>query len=128
MTGGVLLANLNLLFWLSLLPFTTGWMGENHFSRDTVALYGANLLLSALSYYVLQGRIVAIHDKQAGFGSVIGRDLKGKGSLIAYILGIAAALAGAPMISFSILSAVAIMWLVPDRRMERVIATRTDHI
>ncbi len=124
-TGRVLLTNLNLLFWLSLLPFSTGWMGENHFSEMPVALYGLNLLLAAVSYYILQSAIVAAHGTQAWFRTALGRDLKGKGSIAAYVAGIAAALSGYPMFGFAILGAVAIMWLIPDRRMERVIASRT---
>lgn len=125
-TSPVLLANLNLLFWLSLLPFTTGWMGENHFARGPVALYGANLLAAALSYYILQGRIVAAHEDDRSFRIALGGDLKGKGSLLAYALGIAAALAGWPMAGFAILCAVALAWLAPDRRMEKVIAARGE--
>lgn len=123
-TSPVLMANLNLLFWLSLLPFTTGWMGENHFARGPVALYGANLLASAIAYYILQGRIVAAHADHPGFRAALGSDVKGKGSILAYALGIVTALAGWPMIGFAILCAVALAWLVPDRRMEQVIATR----
>ncbi|MCB1381074.1 MAG: DUF1211 domain-containing protein [Alphaproteobacteria bacterium] len=123
-TSPVLMANLNLLFWLSLLPFTTGWMGENHFAQGPVALYDANLLASALSYYILQGQIVAAHDQDQNFRTALGSDLKGKGSLLAYALGTAAALAGWSMVGFAIFCAVALVWLIPDRRMERVISAR----
>ena len=122
----VLMANLNLLFWLSLLPFTTGWMGENHFAQAPVALYGANLLASALSYYILQGQVVAAHGESAGFRLALGSDLKGKGSIVAYGVGISISLIGLPVLGFLILCAVALVWLVPDRRMETVIATDMD--
>ena len=124
-TSPVLMANLNLLFWLSLLPFTTGWMGENHFAQGPVTLYGANLLASALSYYILQGQIVSAHDQDQSFRAALGSDLKGKGSLLAYVLGTLAALAGWSMVGFAIFCAVALVWLIPDRRMEMVVSARS---
>ncbi|MFZ1815029.1 MAG: TMEM175 family protein [Rhizobiaceae bacterium] len=125
-TSPVLMANLNLLFWLSLLPFTTGWMGENHFAQEPVALYGANLLASALSYYILQGQVVAAHGKDTRFRLALGSDLKGKGSIIAYGVGIAISVMGLPLLGFSIFCAVALVWLVPDRRMETAMAASGD--
>lgn len=124
--GGVLMANLNLLFWLLLLPFTTGWMGENHFAEAPVALYGFNLLLSAIAYYILQGTVVSGNREHSLFRDALGRDLKGKGSLVAYIPGTLLALLGWPPLGFTVLVAVAVMWLVPDRRLERVIRQRSN--
>ncbi len=123
-TGGVLMANLNLLFWLSLLPFSTGWMGENHFAQAPVALYGLNLMLSAVAYYILQSVVTSAHRDHSLFREALGRDLKGKGSLVAYTLGTLLALLGYPLAGFGVLVAVALMWLVPDRRMEQVMDRR----
>lgn len=121
----VLMTNLNLLFWLSLLPFTTGWMGENHFAEAPVALYGINLLLSAIAFYILQSVVTSAHHDHSLFRDALGSDLKGKGSLVAYGLGTTLALFGWPKLGFAVLVAVAIMWFVPDRRMEQVIAKRS---
>jgi uncharacterized membrane protein len=123
-TVRVLQANLNLLFWLSLIPFTTGWMGENQFARLPVILYGLNLLLAALSYNLLQSCIASAHDELHGFGDVLGRDAKGKGSILAYTLGIGAALAGYPTLGFVVFACLALVWLRPDRRMERLVGIK----
>lgn len=118
--GKILWANLHLLFWLSLIPFTTGWMGENHFASHPTALYGINLLLAAISYTILQSLIIKHHGKEHILAEAIGKDWKGKVSLILYVVGIIAAffiewLAG---ICFVI---VALIWLIPDKRIENVI-------
>ena len=120
-TGAVLWANLHLLFWLSMLPFVTGWMGENHFAAVPTALYGAVLLLAAIAYYVLQRAIIASQGRDSLLARAIGRDLKGKMSPLLYVLGIGMSfvderLAGAVYVF------VALMWLVPDKRIERVLA------
>jgi uncharacterized membrane protein len=124
--GHVLLANLNLLFWLSLLPFTTGWMGKNDFASTPVALYGLNLLLAAVSYNMLQSRIAAVHHAQGVFTNALGADWKGKGSILTYIAGTLLALAGYPFVALALLAGVALLWLVPDRRMEEVARTTRD--
>src|SRR5437588_9402157 len=121
--GGILWANLHLLFWLSLFPFVTGWMGENHFASLPSAMYGAVLLLAAIAYYILQTLIVTeaggIHSSLA---VAIGKDWKGKLSPVLYLLGIIASFF-APIVASGIYVFVALMWLIPDRRLERVIQT-----
>ena len=120
-SGGVLWANLHLLFWLSLLPFTTGWMGENHFTRLPTTLYGLNLLACALAYTILQLHLVAHHGRDSDLARALGRDIKGKVSLVLYITGILAAWLVTPWLGFLIYTVVALMWFVPDRRMETVV-------
>jgi len=115
--GGILWANLHLLFWLSLIPFVTGWMGENHFSSKPMALYGFVLLMSAIAFFILQNRIIKNQGKDSILAKAIGNDLKGKISPVFYIIGIALSyvnswLAGAMFIL------VALMWLIPDKRIE----------
>ena len=122
--GSVLWANLHLLFWLSLLPFTTGWMGENHFERWPTVLYGVNLLCCALAWYVLQVRIIRCQGDDSPFARALGRDLKGKLSPVFYVLGIAIAGLGSAAIGVAFFVAVALMWLVPDQRFERAITNR----
>ncbi len=113
-------ANLHLLFWLSLFPFVTGWMGENHFAPVPTALYGAVMLCAAMAYYLLQRVIVAEDGGGSKLAASLGRDLKGKVSPVLYAIAIAAAFA-APWVAEGIYVAVALLWLVPDRRIERVI-------
>ena len=124
-TGDVLWANLHLLFWLSLIPFSTGWMGENHFGAMPLALYGLNLLMAALAYFILQTRIIKNHGKNSVLANAIGRDLKGKISPVLYTLGIAATWIN-PWISGSLYVAVALIWLIPDKRIERIINTTEE--
>ena len=119
--GTVLWANLHLLFWLSLLPYTTGWMGENHFERWPTMLYGLNLLFCALAYVVLQGALVRHHGAQSALARALGRDMKGKASVAGYVLGIVLAAVNWPHIGALFFVAVALLWLVPDRRMERLV-------
>ena len=119
--GACLWANMFLLFWLSLVPFATGWMGETHFATWPTALYGATLLLPAISYTLLQRVLIAAHPDNARLGAAIGRDTKGKFSLLIYATGIAVALYN-PWISLALYTLVALIWLVPDRRIERVVA------
>ena len=115
--GTVLWANLHLLFWLSLLPFATGWMGHNHFAPLPTAVYGVVLLLAAISYTVLQWTIVAAHGPHSRLGSAVGSDLKGKLSLALYAAAIPLAFVN-QWISDAIYVAVALMWFIPDRRIE----------
>jgi uncharacterized membrane protein len=120
-SAGVLWANLHLLFWLSLLPFTTGWMGQNPFTPVPMALYGINLLACAVAYTVLQTSLVAHHGRESAFAAALGNDAKGKLSLVLYGIGICAAWLASPMLGFAVFACVALIWLVPDRRMESVV-------
>ena len=117
--GGILWANLHLLFWLSLLPFSTGWMGENMFARGPTVLYGLNLLACALAYYLLERRIIANQGEQGELAGAVGRDLKGKLSPLFYIVGIVLAWLWLPMAGMAFFVLMALVWLVPDRRIER---------
>ena len=118
--GAILWANLHLLFWLSLFPFVTGWMGENHFAAAPMALYGVVLLMAAIAYFVLQNAIIASQGTHSLLAKAVGRDLKGKLSPVLYATAIVAAFFR-PSISGGIYVLVALMWLVPDRRIERVL-------
>ena len=120
--GTVLWGNLHLLFWLSLLPFTTAWVGETSFSRTPVIVYGLNLLLAAIAYYLLQLVIFRV-EGGSGLRQALGRDLKGKVSPGLYVLGIALAFVN-PWLAMLVFTGAAIMWLVPDRRVERYLAVR----
>lgn len=119
-TGGILWANLHLLFWLSLFPFVTGWVGHNHFSSAPMALYGVVLLLAAIAYFLLQQVIIASQGTESILKKAIGRDVKGKISPILYALAIPAAYLQ-PWLAGGIYIMVALIWLVPDRRIERVL-------
>jgi uncharacterized membrane protein len=119
-TGGTLWANLHLLFWLSLVPFVTGWMNENHYAPVTVAAYGAVLLCSALSYTILVRVLLRHHGPDSVFAQAVGRDFKGNLSLVAYVAAIPLAFATV-WISVALYAAVALWWLVPDRRFERLL-------
>ena len=120
-TGGILWANLHLLFWLSLTPFTTGWMGETHFAPVPTAVYGVVLLASAIAYYVLQQLIIRAEGPDCELAIAVGQDKKGKLSPVLYVLGILAAFVH-PGLSGALYAFVALIWLVPDRRIERVVA------
>ena len=120
--GAVLWSNLHLLFWLSLLPFTTGWMGENHFARWPTFVYGLNLLVCALAYYVLQTSVVHLHGPDSLLVRAIGRDVKGKSSPVLYVVGIMATWLASPWVGLLFFVGVALMWLVPDRRIEHLLA------
>jgi uncharacterized membrane protein len=120
--GSILWANLHLLFWLSLFPFVTSWMGENHFRPLPSALYGAVLLFAAIAYYILQNLIIAEQGgRKSKLARAVGRDWKGKLSPILYALGMALSFIK-PAIAGALYAAVAMMWLIPDRRLENVIA------
>ena len=121
--GGLLWANLHLLFWLSLFPFATGWMGENHFAPVPSALYGLVLLMAAIAYWLLQRSIMRSQGQNSLLARAIGKDLKGKLSPIFYLLAIPSAFVS-PWISELLYVLVALMWLVPDHRIEKVLAER----
>lgn len=118
-TGDVLWANLHLLFWLSLVPFVTGWMGENHFRAVPVALYGIILLMAAIAYYILQTRIIVNHGPDSILARAIGKDIKGKMSPILYLIAIGSSWISG-WIAGAIYVAVAFIWLIPDRRIELI--------
>ncbi|MCB0705814.1 MAG: DUF1211 domain-containing protein [Saprospiraceae bacterium] len=119
-TGSVLWANLHLLFWLSLVPFATGWMGENHFSAMPMALYGLILLMAAIAYFILQHQIIKSQGKNSLLAKAIGKDKKGKLSPIMYGAAIASCWIS-PWIGGVIYILVALMWLIPDSRIERLV-------
>ena len=123
--GTILWANLHLLFWLSLFPFTTGWMGENHLASMPAAVYGFVLLMAAIAYYVLQRAIIAQQGPDSLLASAIGSDWKGKLSPVLYLSAMLVAFVS-PWIAVGLYWFGALMWLVPDRRIERVLANR-DH-
>ena len=125
-TGGVLWANLHLLFWLSLVPFTTAWMSENHFPSIPTATYGITLLGAAVAYYVLQTALLRAEGEQSRLARAIGRDLKGKASPVLYTLAIVSSLAVNRWVGVALYVVVALMWLVPDRRVERLVSARPD--
>ena len=119
--GRVLWANLHLLFWLSLVPFTTAWMGENEFAAWPVAMYGVVLLLAAVAYFVLTRALVARHGADSVLAAAIGRDGKGMFSLLLYLVGVALAFV-LPAAACGVYVLVAVIWLVPDRRIEKHLA------
>lgn len=118
--GGILWANLHLLFWLSLIPFTTAWMGENHFTAIPTAVYGFVLLFCAIAYFILQYAIMCEHGVESPLARAIGRDRKGKASLVFYLAAIAASMLE-PHMAQVLYFVVAGMWLVPDRRIEKTL-------
>ena len=121
--GGMLWANLHLLFWLSLVPFVTGWMGENRFAPVPTALYGVVLLMAALAYWLLQRLIILGQGPGSLLAVAVGRDLKGKLSPLLYAVAIPSAFLS-PWIAGGLYVLVALMWLVPDRRIERTLAAQ----
>ncbi len=123
--GGVLWANLNLLFWLSLIPLATAWMGENHFAPLPVAVYGVCLLGPAVAYYILVRALLAHHERDSALARAIGVDFKGKISVVVYVLAIPLALVSS-WIACALYVGVAIAWLVPDRRIEKALAERPE--
>jgi uncharacterized membrane protein len=120
-TGAILWANLNLLFWLSLIPVTTAWMSENHSAAAPSALYGADLLLAAIAYFLLEQLIIVSQGRDSLLKRALGRDLKGKLSPALYLSAIVAAF-WSPLVSQCIYLLVALMWMIPDRRIERVVS------
>jgi uncharacterized membrane protein len=118
-SGGILWANLHLLFWLSLIPFVTNWVGETNFSPLPISLYGVNLLMAALAYYILQLQIMQKHGQDSLLAKAIGNDLKGKMSLVLYFSAIWLSILS-EWIALGIYTLVALIWLIPDKRIERV--------
>ena len=118
--GGILWANLHLLFWLSLVPFTTGWMGEHPLAPWPVAVYGIVLLLAAIAFYILVRTLLAEHGKDSALAKALGADLKGKISPVLYVSAIPLAFISS-WLSFGVFVLVAGIWLVPDRRVEKVL-------
>jgi uncharacterized membrane protein len=119
-SGSMLWANINLLFWLSLIPFVSGWMGENHFSTASVFLYGVILLAAAMAYFILQSLIIKSHGKDSILAKALGKDLKGKSSPVLYLIGIIGAFFSV-WISGAMFILVAIIWLIPDSRIEKAL-------
>ena len=122
--GSILWANLHLLFWLSLIPFVTGWMGENHFSTIPVAMYGVVLWLSAMAYYIMVLRLLAYHANDSLLAAALGEGKKERISLFLYTAAIPLAFIN-PRIALALYVTVAILWLIPDRRIEKVFADKT---
>ena len=121
--GPILWANMHLLFWLSLTPFVTGWMGENHTAGLPIALYGIVLLFSGLAYYILAQMLIKHHGKDSALASALGKDFKGKLSLVIYVLGIFL-VNYSTWVSLALYFLVAIMWLIPDKRIEEKLKAR----
>jgi uncharacterized membrane protein len=121
--GRILWANLHLLFWLSLIPFVTAWMGENHFSAVPVALYGIVMLASAIAYTLLTSSLISHHGKDSALAIALGRDFKGKLSLLLYTLAIPIAFVNS-WLSCAMYMTVSGIWLLPDRRIEKTLASR----
>ena len=119
--GRVLWANLHLLFWLSLTPFVTGWMGENHFAAWPVALYGTIMLLASVAYFILTRALMALHASNSVLATALGRDFKGKVSIVIYLAAIPLAFLNS-WFAGALYVLVAVMWLVPDRRIEKTLA------
>lgn len=116
--GRILWANLHLLFWLSLIPFTTAWMGETHFAGWSVALYGVVLMLAAIAYFILVRALLSLHGSESVLASALGSDFKGKISIVIYLVGIALAFVN-NWLAWTVFVLVAVMWLVPDKRIEK---------
>ena len=119
-TGGILWANLHLLFWLSMFPFATAWMGENHLAKLPTAMYGLVLLMAAIAYYILQQTIIASQGEGSVLAAAVGKDWKGKLSPLFYLTAIPLAFI-IPWASAALYVLVALIWLVPDRRIEKVV-------
>src|ERR1700730_4173205 len=122
-SGAILWANLHLLFWLSLVPFVTGWMGENNFAPAATALYGVILLIASFAYWLLQRTIIVDQGRNSVLAKAVGRDLKGKLSPLLYTIAIPSAFVH-QWIAGGLYVLVALLWLIPDRRIERALATR----
>jgi len=118
--GRILWANLHLLFWLSLIPFCSGWMGENHFETLPVALYGAVLFMCGIAYYLLSQLLIAHHGRKSNLAIALGSDRKGIVSVLLYIVAIPLAFISAPA-AFAVYVLVAAIWFIPDRRIERML-------
>ena len=124
-TGSILWANLHLLFWLSLIPFVTGWIGENHFDPMPMALYGIVLLMAAIAYFILQSRIIRTQGKDSLLARAVGKDIKGKMSPIIYLLAIGSNFFS-QWISGALYVLVALIWLIPDKRIEIILRNESE--
>jgi uncharacterized membrane protein len=124
-SGGVLWANLHLLFWLSLIPFVTAWMGENHFETGPTAAYGFVLFMCAVAYSLLARRLIVNHEKNSTLADAIGDDRKGKISVVLYLVGVALAWYAA-WLGFLVYAGVAVLWLIPDRRIEEKVVEEIE--
>jgi uncharacterized membrane protein len=122
--GAVLWANLHILFWLSLTPFVTRWMGENHFAAAPVALYGIVLFCAALAYYILERTLIAAQGDKSQLAMAVGAEIKGWVSTACYAVGVLSALFWTPWVALALYAFVGLMWLVPDRRIERTLGAR----
>jgi uncharacterized membrane protein len=120
-SGPILWANLHLLFWLSIVPFVTGWMGENHFASLPVAFYGVVLFMAAIAYYILSRALIKHHGRDSVLAKAVGKDFKGKISLLIYALAIPLSFLN-HWIAFGLYIFVAIIWFIPDRRIERTLS------
>lgn len=123
--GSILWTNIHLLFWLSLVPFATAWMGENHFSLWPVVVYGFILIMAGIAYYFLAHCLVSIHGKDSEFARALGNDRKGKISVVTYAIAIGLSFVH-PMIGFALYASVAAMWFIPDKRFENRITTSSE--
>jgi uncharacterized membrane protein len=119
--GAVLWANLHILFWLSLIPFVTGWMSENEFAAVPVAIYGFDLLMAALAYYILERTLIAAQGPESRLKMAVGAEIKGWVSVGIYVTGVLVALLWTPWVALALYALVALMWLIPDRRIERAL-------
>ena len=117
-TGGILWANLHLLFWLSLVPFVTAWMGENDFEQQPVALYGVVMMMAGVAYYILTTTLIRHHGPESGLRAAVGNDFKGMISVVMYVIAITVSFAN-HWVSLAIYVAVTLMWLIPDPRIEK---------
>jgi uncharacterized membrane protein len=122
-SGPVLWANMHLLFWLSLIPFVTGWMGENHFAALPVALYGMVLLCAGVAYLMLARALIAHHGRDSALAAALGRDVKGKASVALYAAAISLSFVQS-WLACGLYVLVAVIWLIPDRRIEKTLADR----
>jgi len=123
-TGPILWANLHLLFWLSLFPFVTAWLGQNYFALAPTALYGAVLLLAGTAYYILQQTIIASEGRDSLLKRAVGRDWKGKVSPLLYVAGIVVSLLSLPALAQALYVLVAVLWFIPDRRIEHLVGQK----
>jgi uncharacterized membrane protein len=124
--GRILWANLHLLFWLSLIPFVTGWMGENNFAALPVAFYGLVLLFAAIAYFILTRALISLHGGNSALAKAMGRDFKGKVSMVFYVAAIPLSFISS-WLACVLYVLVAIMWLIPDRRIERELSDQHPH-
>ncbi|MEO8124697.1 MAG: TMEM175 family protein [Burkholderiales bacterium] len=120
-SGGVLWANLHLLFWLSLIPFVTGWMGENHFASLPIAMYGVVLLMAAVAFFILSQALIKLHGPDSPLARAFGKDVKGRLSVVLYLAAIGLAFVNR-WVSAALYVLVALVWLIPDRRIEKALA------